>query len=90
MSPEKTSKREARRLEAQRQQQQQLLAARLEALSPLSTLARGYSITRNQAGEVIRSVADVTPGQRLNTRLPDGEIVIAVEKIVANQPEGSS
>ena len=75
---------------AQRHQRQQLLAARLETLSPLSTLARGYSITRNQAGGVIRSVADVTLRQRLNTRLPDGEIVIVVEKIVADQAEGSS
>ncbi len=75
---------------AQRHQRQQLLAARLETLSPLSTLARGYSITRNQAGGVIRSVADVTLRQRLNTRLPDGKIVIVVEKIVADQAEGSS
>ncbi len=47
----------------------------LRVLGPQATLARGYSITVNAAGEIVRSVADARPGERLHTRLPDGAVV---------------
>jgi exodeoxyribonuclease VII large subunit len=46
----------------------------LRVLGPQATLARGYSITVNERGEIIRNVAAVQIGQRLVTRLSDGEI----------------
>ena len=47
---------------------------RLDALSPLKVLERGYSIVRDELGEkVIRSVKQVTPGQALRIRFHDGE-----------------
>jgi exodeoxyribonuclease VII large subunit len=51
------------------------LQARLGLLSPQNVLARGYSITMEAAtGKVIRRAAEVSPGQRLKTRLGEGEI----------------
>jgi exodeoxyribonuclease VII large subunit len=46
----------------------------LKALSPEATLARGYSITSIQGGEILRSVKDVAPQTKLTTRLKDGFI----------------
>jgi exodeoxyribonuclease VII large subunit len=56
------------------------LVAGLEALSPLGVLARGYSLTAHDDGKtIIRSVADVQPGDLIQTRLADGQIVSRVE-----------
>jgi exodeoxyribonuclease VII large subunit len=41
-------------------------------------LERGYSVTRDGSGRVIRSVSGVGPGSILHTRLPDGELVSTV------------
>ncbi|MGA9348491.1 MAG: exodeoxyribonuclease VII large subunit [Anaerolineae bacterium] len=47
---------------------------RLQSLSPLATLDRGYSITRQlRTGEIVKSVAQVAPGDRIETRVSDGE-----------------
>ncbi|MBR0193585.1 MAG: exodeoxyribonuclease VII large subunit [Thermoguttaceae bacterium] len=55
-------------------------AARLEALSPLNVLSRGYTVTQDaETGKVLRSVNDVQPGQKLKTRFPDGECVSRAE-----------
>jgi len=62
-----------RRLEKQRGRLQQL-AASVSALSPLSVLTRGYSVTQNEDGTVVRSIHDVTPGQTIRSRVPDGVI----------------
>ena len=45
----------------------------LRVLGPAATLARGYTITLNARGEVVRSVGSIQPGERLVTRLSDGE-----------------
>ncbi|MFO3703452.1 exodeoxyribonuclease VII large subunit [Xanthomonas codiaei] len=52
----------------------------LEAVSPLATVARGYAIvTRPADGQVIRSAAEVAPGERLRAQLADGSIAVRVE-----------
>lgn len=53
--------------------------ARLEGLSPLNVLARGYSVTRRADGKVLRAAADAPPGTRLLTKLADGEVRSVVE-----------
>ncbi|MCJ7543085.1 MAG: exodeoxyribonuclease VII large subunit [Phycisphaerae bacterium] len=55
---------------------QQIDAARrhLEALSYRNVLARGYSVTRDRDGEILRSVAQVVHGQEIRTELADGSI----------------
>lgn len=47
-------------------------AAKLDALSPLQTLSRGYSIPTKHDGTVIRSVKEVKPGDEFTLRLKDG------------------
>ena len=56
------------------------LAAGLEALSPLGVLARGYSLTfRADVGTLVRSPADVRPGDLIRTQLASGPILSRVE-----------
>jgi exodeoxyribonuclease VII large subunit len=45
----------------------------LRVLGPDATLRRGYSITQNERGELIRSVANVRPKMKIKTRVSDGE-----------------
>jgi exodeoxyribonuclease VII large subunit len=45
----------------------------LRVLGPDATLRRGYSITRNERGELIRTVAAVRPKMKIRTRITDGE-----------------
>jgi exodeoxyribonuclease VII large subunit len=57
-------------------------AARLETLSPLNVLARGYSLTRRAADQVVVRRADqVQPGDRLVTRVHTGRITSRVEDV---------
>jgi exodeoxyribonuclease VII large subunit len=57
-------------------------AARLESLSPLAVLRRGYSVTTDAAtGRVLRNAADLTPGQEIMTRFSHGEATSRVERV---------
>ena len=56
------------------------VAGKLEALSPLAVLQRGYSLTQDEAnGAVILDARALHTGQRLRTRLARGEVVSVVE-----------
>ena len=61
-------------LVAARRARAQALTGRLEALSPLSTLGRGYAVARAEDGSVLRSVADFEPGRRFRLRVEDGTV----------------
>jgi exodeoxyribonuclease VII large subunit len=50
------------------------LAGRLNALSPLATLERGYSVARGGDGATLASVADFAAGVPFTLRLRDGEV----------------
>ena len=55
-------------------------AAKLDALSPLKVLGRGYAIAvRKSDGTIIKSAADTVPGDRLKIRLKDDEINCTVD-----------
>jgi exodeoxyribonuclease VII large subunit len=57
-------------------------SARLETLSPLNVLARGYSLTRRASDQhVVRRAGEVCPGDRLVTRLAEGHVVSRVEEV---------
>ena len=59
---------------ALRREQLAALTSRLRLLSPENVLARGYSITTDAAtGQVIRRAAQVKAGQKLRTRVSEGE-----------------
>ncbi|HEX2078850.1 MAG TPA: exodeoxyribonuclease VII large subunit, partial [Longimicrobium sp.] len=50
------------------------LAGRLNALSPLSTLARGFAVPLDPAGRVLRRTADFAPGDAFRLRVVDGMV----------------
>ncbi len=56
------------------------LAAKLDALSPLSVLGRGYSIAENAERNVIRTVRDLAEGTDFALRLADGECKCTVKE----------
>ncbi|MDF4850655.1 exodeoxyribonuclease VII large subunit, partial [Vibrio parahaemolyticus] len=51
-----------------------IAAEKLDTVSPLATLKRGYSITQTDQGKVVTSADDVKTGDLLVTRLANGEI----------------
>jgi len=53
--------------------------ARLVAISPISTLARGYAIVKKKDGRIVRSIQAVEPGDRIDVQLADGDIEATVE-----------
>lgn len=53
--------------------------AQLNALSPLATLGRGYSILRDDQGSIIQSITQTVPGQSLRAALSDGELSLTVK-----------
>ena len=57
------------------------LAARLDALSPLAVLGRGYAVCWNEERTgIIRSATAVQPGDRVRVTLAEGEIGCRVEE----------
>lgn len=63
------------------------LAGRLNALSPLNVLSRGYSLTSIVDGNLLRSTDSVRPGDRLQTRLARGRVVSRVETVELQAPD---
>ncbi|MDO4392461.1 MAG: exodeoxyribonuclease VII large subunit [Clostridium sp.] len=48
--------------------------AKLDALSPLKTLTRGYSIVSKQDGKIAKEVKDLSQGEKVSIRLSDGSV----------------
>ena len=63
----------------QPQQRWQLLLARLDTVSPLATLARGYSISFDAQQQVLTEASQLQPGQQVHTRLAQGSFVAEVK-----------
>lgn len=51
---------------------------KIDALSPLKTLTRGYCVAENEQRQVIKSVKDVKKDDKLNITLNDGKINVMV------------
>lgn len=58
------------------------LAAQLEGVSPLATLARGFSVTTDSAGQVVKKTAQLQSGDTLRTRLDDGWVESQVTSLL--------
>ena len=67
----RTLQRDALRLRA--------LARSLEAVSPLATVARGYALVTKEDGTLVRSVAQVQHGDKVQARLADGTLELTVD-----------
>ena len=59
------------------------LAERLNALSPLATLKRGYSISRKTDGEVLTDAEQVSVGDRIEVQLARGHLACRVEEFLS-------
>jgi exodeoxyribonuclease VII large subunit len=57
----------------------EIMEARLSAVSPLGTLARGYAIVRHKDGRVVRRVEEVASGETLQVMVTDGEFDVSVK-----------
>lgn len=53
-------------------------AAAMEALSPLSTLARGYAVPLDEDGRLMRGIGDFAPAERFRLRVVDGSVPCSV------------
>ena len=62
------------------------LDARLHALSPLAVLDRGYALVLSSEGTLIRSAAQLSPGENVTTRLSEGSFTSRVETTAAPTP----
>lgn len=54
------------------------LSGKLDALSPLKVLSRGYSIVQKE-GAVVKSTAELSPGDELSLRMTDGAVTCLVQ-----------
>ena len=64
------------------------LGAALDAMSPLRVLSRGYTVTLNSRGETVKSVRDISAGDRLRLRFSDGQAECLVEHVEEGEEHG--
>ncbi len=64
--------------------------ARLLALSPATTLARGYAIVQRADGAVVRSATEVTPGESLRLRFAEDAVAATVSDIETTDEQEES
>ena len=60
------------------------LVSKLDAMSPLKVLTRGYAMAQKEDGQVLRSVAQVAPDEKITVMLSDGSIDAAVIQVKEN------
>jgi exodeoxyribonuclease VII large subunit len=61
------------------------LGARLQSLSPMAVLERGYALVLDRNGAPIRSVAQVAPGDTITTRVADGAFTSRIQPAARNK-----
>ncbi|MDP2859803.1 MAG: exodeoxyribonuclease VII large subunit [Bacillota bacterium] len=77
-----------RRLVENKDAQARSLVGRLEALSPLKILARGYAICSDASGELLKSVRAVDLREVVGVRLSDGRLECEIKGKTAWNPGG--
>lgn len=60
------------------------LTAKLDAMSPLKVLTRGYAMAQTDDGEVVRSVSQVRCGDTINVSFSDGKVSATVTDVKEN------
>lgn len=61
-------------------------AARLNALSPLATLSRGYAVARDRNGKALTSTRQFSPGLEFDLLLHDGEVGAKTKRVSPKNP----
>lgn len=59
---------------------------RVRLLDPARALARGWTITTDESGALVRLTTSVSPGSRLTTRVGDGVVLSTVESAIDDGP----
>ena len=62
------------------------LAGKIESLSPLGVLARGYSLTQDARGRVVRSAKQLKPGDAVTLRFAQGQAAATIESVSQKHP----
>ena len=65
------------------------LTAKLDAMSPLKVLTRGYAMTQKEDGTVVRSVSQIVPGDRIQVALSDGSFCAEVSQVKERNNESA-
>ena len=60
------------------------LTAKLDAMSPLKVLTRGYAMAQTESGEVVRSVSQVRSGDQISVSFSDGSLLATVTDVKEN------
>lgn len=63
------------------------LAGRLDALSPLTVLSRGYAIAQREDGSIIKSIKAMKSGDRITVRVADGRFGAHIEEVLEAFPD---
>ena len=71
----------AKNLTISQEQRLALATGHLDAVSPLKILSRGYSVTTNGQGHIVKSAQDVHWGEEIRTRLSDGDVYSVIQQI---------
>lgn len=74
-------KREICNLVAVKKTKVQMLSHKIEVLSPLSILDRGYGILTTKDGKTLRSISQIKAGDKMEITLNDGRLSACVEEV---------
>lgn len=58
------------------------LAGKLDSLSPLAVLGRGYSVMKDDSGKIVNSAAKLKVGQKIEAGFADGKAMLSVDQVV--------
>jgi len=58
------------------------LCGKMDALSPLAVLARGYAIVKNEQSNIIKSIHNVKAGEKIDVQFSDGNVLCRVDEII--------
>ncbi len=64
---------------AEKKQSFGVVVSKLDGLSPLNTLKRGFSVAKNYDGKIIKAVSDAKSGDDISVVVSDGEIKATVK-----------
>ena len=74
-----------RRLVDARDEKLRIKMASLDGLSPLSVLKRGFSITEDEGGKILRDVSAVESGENVQIRLANGKLKAKVFEVIRGE-----
>lgn len=85
LSAEERLQERMERLLQRRRHEMAIYIERLKGLSPLEKLNSGFSYVEDEAGNNIRSVGQVSEGQKLSIQMKDGKVKAMVTEVIANE-----